>query len=71
MNMCGIEINLWYAVLTALFLIWLFFKLDVPNWMRGKLCTSPTGHVAKRRYIGMSVDGYVCTLCGYRWYEDK
>jgi hypothetical protein len=41
------------------------------NWIKGKLCTNNSGHVPTKRYNGMTVDGYVCGVCGYEWYEKK
>lgn len=69
--MFDFEINLWWTLGIVFVLVVLFFKLDVPNWLRGKSCTSNTGHVPVCTYYGMAVRGYMCKICKYRWYEDK
>jgi len=45
--------------------------MGLRNWIKGKLCTNKTGHEPRQRYDGLSVIGYECRYCGYRWYEKR
>lgn len=40
------------------------------NWFKGKTCPSKK-HKGFTRYRGISVIGYECEYCGYRWYKKR
>jgi hypothetical protein len=43
------------------------------NWILGSFVHKKDveGHIAEKTYDGMSVLGYKCSKCGYRWYEKR
>lgn len=43
------------------------------NWIKGKLIHKKNSkdHFPVETYAGMSVIGYTCNGCGYRWYEER
>jgi hypothetical protein len=43
------------------------------NYFKGKFIHKENNkeHVAVETYTGMSVIGYTCNGCGYKWYEKR
>lgn len=43
------------------------------NWLKGIFVHShdDDSHVPVVRYNGITCTGYICSKCGYKWYEKK